>query len=180
MVSKKSQPRKQVRLTMRGDSLHPIFLTSLFYSMLHLVHAAVSRIGWCISEAHTGLLPGAPCSPALTLCGAASAPSAGEPARTAGSPWTGAGSVFSFPHKSSCSRLPRMGKGWRGESRGSRSRDRRCCPVLAPERPQLLLLAGEGGVFSPDPRLVTGPSRPFPRHLPQGHTEERGTLSPGG
>lgn len=58
------------------------------YNMPHLAHAAVSRIGWCISGAHTGLQPGAPCSPALTLCGEAPLPLHGLAA-----PWRG---VFSL------------------------------------------------------------------------------------
>lgn len=159
-VCKKSQPGEQVRLAMRGDSLHPIFLTSLFYSMLHLVELLSPGLAGAAQSAHR-TQPGAPCSPALTLCGAASARSAGQPARTAAWPRAGTGG-FALSPTNGAAQDGQDGEGEAGVPQAGQA--------LSPGA----AAAGEGGV-SPQPRLGTGPPA-----LPPGHTEERGTFSPGG
>lgn len=156
-VCKKSQPGEQVRLAMRGDSLHPIFLTSLFYSMLHLVELLSPGLAGAAQSAHR-TQPGAPCSPALTLCGAASARSAGQPARTAAWPRAGAGG-FALSPTNGAAQDGQDGEGEAGVPQAGQA--------LSPGA----AAAGEGGV-SPSPGSAPA--------LPPGHTEERGTFSPGG
>lgn len=139
---------------MYGDSLHPIFFTSLLYSMLHLVHAAVSRIGWCISEAHTGLQPGAPCSPALTL--SLQQPLLPLRAAPGHAPLPGGlgGCFLLTPLKTSCPRLLGMGKGWRGGEEPGVPQPGQALPVLA----QPLLLLGRAACPPRPPPLSPGPS----------------------
>lgn len=135
--------------------------------MLHLVHAAVSGIGWCISEAHTVLQPGAPCSPALTLCGEASAPSAVQAGGTA--PWRG-GCFSLFPTKGA----PYCCLGCGRASGGSRSQDRRCHPRL-----QSRSIPSCCRLCPPDLRRVTLPALLSPGTCP-GTRGGAGQMKPGG